>query len=395
MSSAGQATSCDVLIIGAGAAGLMCAIEAGKRGRKAVVLEKSDRPGKKILISGGGRCNFTNLYSTPGNFISVNPEFCKSALARYTPHDFIRLVERHGISYHEKKSGQLFCDRSARDILDMLLAECRQTGVSIQTGVDVSELKPSDRWVVTANSRIYTAESVVVACGGPSIPRMGATGFGYEIAKQFGHPVVEPRPALVPLVWAEQERAIFSPLAGISADCEVTAGDATFRENILFTHKGLSGPAILQASSYWNEGETIEIDFLPGTDAIEWLESFSRRALPLARALQTIVPARLADVWSETYGLNKALTHYRKEELRLLAGKLNGWKIHPAGTEGFDKAEVTRGGVDTRGLSSKTMESNAVPGLYFVGEVVDVTGHLGGHNFQWAWASGYAAGQVV
>jgi hypothetical protein len=385
----------DVLIIGAGAAGLMCGIEAGKRGRKVIVLEKSDRPGKKILISGGGRCNFTNLHSTAAHFLSGNPDFCKSAFARYTPHDFVRLVERYGISYHEKKSGQLFCDRSARDILDMLLAECRQAGVSIQTGVDVSELKASDRWAVTANGRVYTAESVVVACGGPSISRMGATGFGYEIAKQFGHHVIEPRPALVPLVWAEPERAIFSPLSGISADCEVTASDMTFRENVLFTHKGLSGPAILQASSYWNEGEAIEINFLPGTDAMEWLESFSRRPVSLAQALQTVLPARLADVWSKTYGIAKTLNHYRKEELFKVAEKLNHWKIYPAGTEGFDKAEVTRGGVDTRELSSKTMESKKVPGLYFIGEVVDVTGHLGGHNFQWAWASGYAAGLVV
>jgi hypothetical protein len=386
---------CDVVIIGAGAAGLMCAIEAGKRGRAVVVLEKSDRPGKKILISGGGRCNFTNLHSTAAHFLSGNPDFCKSALARYTPHDFVRLVERHGISYHEKKLGRLFCDRSAVEILDMLLDECREAGVSIQTGVDVSELKASDRWAVTANGCVYMAESVVVACGGPSIPKMGATGFGYEIARQFGHTLVEPKPALVPLTWSETERAVFSPLSGVSTDCEVTANGVTFRENILFTHKGLSGPAILQASSYWDEGDAIEINFLPETDAIEWLESFSRRALPLARALQTVLPARLAEVWSGTYGLNKDLNHYRKEELRLVVGKLNGWKIHPAGTEGFDKAEVTRGGVDTRGLSSKTMESKKVPGLYFIGEVVDVTGHLGGHNFQWAWASGHAAGQAV
>lgn len=385
----------DVVIIGAGAAGLMCAIEAGKRGRRVMALEKSDRPGKKILISGGGRCNFTNLHSTPANFISVNPDFCKSALARYTPHDFVRLVEQHGIAYHEKKLGQLFCDRSANDILDMLLDESRKVGVRIKTGVDVSAISKSDRWSVTTGDGNYSCQSLVVACGGPSIPKMGATGFGYDIARQFDHTIVEPRPALVPLMWVEKDSSIFSPLSGLSVDCEVTADGVTFRENILFTHKGLSGPAILQASSYWKEGTAIEINLLPGTNAMEWLEPFSRRPVSLAQALQTVLPARLAGTWSDTYGLDKALNHYRKEELRRIAETLNRWKMYPAGTEGFDKAEVTRGGVDTRELSSKTMESKKAPGLYFIGEVVDVTGHLGGHNFQWAWASGYAAGQVV
>ncbi len=395
MTETDRAIFSDVLIIGAGAAGLMCGIEAGKRGRKVIVLEKSDRPGKKILISGGGRCNFTNLHSAQTNFFSANPDFYRSALARYTPRDFIRLVERHGIAYHEKKLGQLFCDRSAVEILDMLLDECREAAVSIETGVDVTAVSKSSRWSVTAHGRIYSAESLVVASGGPSIPKMGATGFGYEIARQFGHTLVEPKPALVPLTWTETEHTVFSPLSGVSTDCEVTANGITFRENILFTHKGLSGPAVLQASSYWNEGEAIEINFLPETDAMEWLESFSRRPVSLAQALQTVLPARLADVWSKTYGIAKTLNHYRNEELFKVAEKLNHWKIYPAGTEGFDKAEVTRGGVDTRELSSKTMESKKVPGLYFIGEVVDVTGHLGGHNFQWAWASGHAAGLVV
>jgi len=383
----------DVLVLGGGAAGLMCAIEAGKRGRRVAVLERSERIGKKILISGGGRCNFTNLHCRPENFISVNPHFCKSALARYTPDDFIALVRKHGIAYHEKKLGQLFCDGSAREIVAMLEQECAWAGVQIFTGTDIGEVRRTDAFEVTTGTASFVAPALVVATGGLSIPKIGATSFGYELARQFGLKIQPCRPALVPLLFDAHDRQRYSDLAGVSAEVVAWSDGQRFREKMLFTHRGLSGPAILQISSYWKAGDAITLDLAPQADPLAAIRSSTshRDAALLRHALRSELPLRFADRWLE---LN-APAGFTNAALDRLSGALHSWSITPAGTEGYEKAEVTAGGIDTDELSAKTMESRRVPGLYFVGEVVDVTGHLGGFNFQWAWASGFAAGQAV
>ena len=371
----------------------MCAIEAGKRGRRVAVLEHAERAGKKILISGGGRCNFTNLVCTAENFLSSNPHFCKSALARYTPEDFIALVEKHRVPYHEKTLGQLFCDRAARDITALLEEECREAGVRIFVNTPVRQVRKTSAFIIDAGEHEFHAPAVVVATGGLSIPKMGATGFGYELARQFGVRLIECRPALVPLTFDAANTKSYGNLAGVSTDVIASHGKQSFRGKMLFTHRGVSGPAILQISSYWKKPESIVIDLLPGRQATaELLQSNSTRgrigATPVFRAL---LPARLADRWLDLH----APPDWTNRGLATLESNLHHWKITPGGTEGYDKAEVTAGGVDTNELSAKTMEARKVPGLYFIGEAVDVTGHLGGFNFQWAWASGYCAGQAV
>ncbi|MGP8251565.1 MAG: NAD(P)/FAD-dependent oxidoreductase [Terracidiphilus sp.] len=386
----------DVVILGAGAAGLMAAIEAGRRGRRVAVLERAERPGKKILISGGGRCNFTNLHTRPDNFLSANLHFAKSALARYTPPDFIALVERHGIAWHEKTLGQLFCDGSAQQIVDLLMAECAAAGVRVMTGTPVSEVRREDspgEFTVVADQSRFTAPALVVATGGLSIPRMGATGFGYEIARQFGVPIEPCRPALVPLTLAGAECELFVDLAGVSAPVVVSVGKRSFAEKILFTHRGLSGPAVLQISSYWKCPDAIRIDWAPARRLLAAMQTpHARRDLASAKAaLRAGLPARLADRLLDV----AAPASWTNHALDELERRLHGWTFTPSGTEGYEKAEVTAGGVSTSALSAQTMECRSVPGLYFIGEVVDVTGHLGGFNFQWAWASGAAAGRAV
>jgi predicted Rossmann fold flavoprotein len=388
----------DVVVVGGGAAGLMCAIEAGKRGRRVLVIERSEQIGKKILISGGGRCNFTNLHVTPENFFSANPHFCKSALARYTPSDFIALVERHGIAYHEKERGQLFCNLSAKLIVTMLADECRQAGVRIDVNGRVTAVeRAGDGFAIDTGGSSIQAASLVIASGGLSIPKMGATGFGYELAKKFGHSIVPTRAALVPLTLSTDDLARYQDLSGIALPVEATCNGQNFNGPMLFTHRGISGPAILQISSYWNPGEELQVNLLPGLDAMEWLleRQRSRPAAELKTVLGEAFPKRLAQRLSEIRFDRRPLRQYRAAELRQIAGQLQDWKFHPSGTEGYRTAEVTAGGVNTDELSSTTMESKKVAGLYFIGEVVDVTGHLGGFNFQWAWASGHAAGQVV
>ena len=383
----------DAIILGAGAAGLMCAIEAGKRGRRVAVLERAESIGKKILISGGGRCNFTNLHCHPENFLSSNPHFCKSALARYTPSDFIALVEKHRIPYHEKTLGQLFCDGSAREIVQMLEEECRRANVQIFPTTHVREVHRAGGFAVSTGETEFTAPALVVATGGLSIPKMGATGFGYELARQFGLKIKECRPALVPLTFHDEDRRRYCDLAGVSAEVVATVGHQHFREKMLVTHRGLSGPAILQISSYWKRSEPIAIDLAPGRDVTSSLrESNARRDLSAAKAaLRGALPQRFADCWLSANPPAQFTNHGLDE----FEGRLHRWDVTPAGTEGYDKAEVTAGGVDTDELSARTMESRKIPGLYFIGEVVDVTGHLGGFNFQWAWASGASAGQAL
>jgi predicted Rossmann fold flavoprotein len=383
----------DVIILGAGAAGLMCAIEAGRRGRRVAVLEHAGRIGKKILISGGGRCNFTNLHCQPENFISGNPHFAKSALAAYKPADFIRLVEKHGIAYHEKTLGQLFCDGSAQQIVCMLEAECNQSGVRIATNVKIKSVEHRDDFAVSAGEDEFHAPVLVVATGGLSIPKMGATSFGYELAKQFGLQVNATRPALVPLLLNSEDRHHYCDLAGVSAEVLASIGKQRCREKMLFTHRGLSGPAILQISSYWRPSSPVTIDLAPGQDfTVPIRNNFARRDLPsLKAALRAVLPQRLADRWLDLHP-PVAWTNHALAELER---QVHNWVVTPERTDGYDKAEVTAGGVDTNELSAKTMESRKVPGLYFIGEVVDVTGQLGGFNFQWAWASGFCAGQAV
>ena len=393
-------TQTDVVIIGGGAAGLFCAITAGKRGRRVIVLEHADRIGKKIAISGGGRCNFTNLNTSADNFISANPHFCKSALARYTPIDFVSLVEKHSIAYHEKKLGQLFCDGSSRAIIEMLLTEARDAGVEIRCNSvvrSVGRLEPpglngSAFEVETPNDRIVS-ESLVVASGGLSIPPLGATDLGYRLARQFDLAVIEPRAALVPFVLSSAAQRELTPLSGISLDALVSCRGQEFRENILITHRGLSGPAILQISSYWHPGDTITIDLLPGHDARALLLEAENRETSLANFLSQFLPRRFANAWCALNFESKALKHYTPRQVADIAQKLKRWELTPVGTEGYKKAEVTAGGVSTAELSSQSMGVKSIPGLYFIGEVVDVTGHLGGYNFQWAWASGFAAGE--
>lgn len=391
---AAAARQFDVIVLGGGAAGLMCAAEAGKRGQRVLVAEHADAPGKKILISGGGRCNFTNIHTAPDRYLSQNPHFAKSALSRYSPRDFLDLVEAHGIAWHEKTLGQLFCDGSAKQIVDMLLAECARGNVTVETGAEVREVRHSDgAFEVDLPTGTVAAPKLVVATGGPSIPKMGATGFAYDLARQFGLKIVQPRPALVPLTLA-QEDALFRELSGVSTEVVASAGKAQFREAALLTHRGLSGPAILQISSYWQHGEPIALDFLPDRDP-DWLVD-AKRDKPrgtLRARLREALPARLADTLADRIGLETAFADTKDAALRDAGRRLANWQFIPNGTEGYAKAEVTAGGVSTAELSSKTMEAKKCPGLYFIGEAVDVTGWLGGYNFQWAWASAVAAAQ--
>ncbi|HEY0375611.1 MAG TPA: NAD(P)/FAD-dependent oxidoreductase [Pyrinomonadaceae bacterium] len=385
----------DVIVIGGGAAGLFCAIHAGRRGRRVLVLEHAERVGKKIGISGGGRCNFTNVHTTAENFISANPHFAKSALAQYTPADFVALVEQHGIRYHEKKLGQLFCDGSSRQIIDMLLDECREAGVEILCRCAVREVRKSDEFGLETSQGSFNAAALVVATGGLSIPTLGATDFGYRLAQQFGLRVEEPRPALVPFTLAPQVLSRLATLSGVSLDALVGCRGKEFRENVLITHRGLSGPAVLQISSYWRAGEPVSINLLPDEDALFLLAQDENAEVELVSLLARHLPRRFAQAWCELYATSKRLKHYGAREVEDIARGLHEMRITPSGTEGFRKAEVTAGGVSTAEVSSRTMEAARVPGLYFIGEVVDVTGQLGGFNFQWAWASGHAAGRHV
>lgn len=396
----------DVVIIGAGAAGLMCAAVAGARGRRVLVLDSANKVGKKILMSGGGRCNFTNMHCTPDNFISSNPHFVKSALSRYTPWDFIALVEKHGVPYHEKKLGQLFCDRSSKDIVRLLLDECDAAGVEVLTHSPANHIRlgsqqnpncPRSPHRLQTPGFSVSCESLVIATGGYSIPTLGATGFGFDFARSLGIPVLPTRAGLVPITLEPKQLAKFRDLAGVSVDTLTTAGGAAFRENILFTHKGLSGPAILQASSYWQPGEALDIDLFPDLDLADYIHTAQRQRpkLELKNLLGEQLTKRVAQRWCDLWLDNKPLDQLSKDDILRVESACKPWTVRPAGTEGYRTAEVTLGGVDTNALSSKTMEAHNHPGLYFIGEVVDVTGHLGGHNFQWAWASGHAAGSYV
>ncbi|NNM78171.1 NAD(P)/FAD-dependent oxidoreductase [Sphingomonas sp. ID1715] len=384
------------MVLGGGAAGLMCAAVAGQRGRRVIAVEHADAPGKKILISGGGRCNFTNIHTAPDRYLSANPHFAKSALGRYTPQDFLGLVERHRIAWHEKTLGQLFCDGSARQIVDLLLDECAAGDVELMLGQAPGEIAHADgRFRVQVGARVLHAPALVIATGGPSIPKLGATGFAYDLARRFGLKLVEPRPALVPLTLGGEE-ALFRTLSGVATEVIASAGKASFREAALFTHRGLSGPAILQVSSYWRHGQPVAIDFLPDRTP-DWLIEAKRTSprATLRSELARALPDRLADTLSERLGLTRELANLPDAQLRAAAARLAGWTFQPNGTEGFAKAEVTVGGISTAELSSRTMESRKLPGLYAIGEAVDVTGWLGGYNFQWAWASGWAAGVAI
>ena len=387
----------DVVITGAGAAGLMCAIEAGKRGRRVLLLEHADRVGKKILISGGGRCNFTNWSATPDDYQSQNPFFCISALTRYQPQDFIDLVEKHHIPYHEKKLGQLFCDGASVEIVRMLLAECETAGVTIRLRCKVTGISRDNGFLTRTNLGAIISDSLVMATGGPSIPQMGATGFSQEVARQFGLRVTPVRPGLVPLTFQGAALEFCQRLAGLSIPCRAACNGASFEENLLFTHKGVSGPAMLQISSYWSEGESIRVDLLPNLDLVAHLkeQQVSRPRAELATILSSLLPTKFVKAMGETILSNRPLAGLSAKDLDSVSEALKAWTLSPAGTEGYRKAEVALGGVDTTDLSSKTMAAVKVPGLFFIGEGVDVTGPLGGYNFQWAWASGYCAGQYV
>jgi predicted Rossmann fold flavoprotein len=393
-------TNADILIIGGGAAGLMCAITAAGRGREVIVLEGSNRIGKKILMSGGGRCNFTNLYCEPSRFISRNPHFCKSALSRYTQHDFVALVEKHGIPYHEKAAGQLFCDVSSKDIVRMLQDECDAATVRIETSCQVERIARTEHFTVSTDKGTFSANALVIAAGGLSIPKMGATAFGYEVARQFGLHVLETHAGLVPFTFTGSAHEMTTRLAGVSTPATVTVDKATFTGDILFTHRGLSGPAILQISSYWQPGNAVSIDLFPGTDAGDFLlaAKSEQPRVVLRTVLATRLPRALVTELQDLFWPAHEATplgEISNETLSRIASELQDWKLKPAATEGYRTAEVTLGGVDTDELSSRTMEAKKQPGLYFIGEVVDVTGHLGGFNFQWAWASGHAAGMAV
>ncbi|MEI9409461.1 NAD(P)/FAD-dependent oxidoreductase [Mesorhizobium salmacidum] len=389
--------SYDVVIIGAGAAGMMCAVEAAKRGRSVLILDHAAAPGEKIRISGGGRCNFTNIHTSPKNFISRNPHFCISALSRYTQRDFIALVERHGIAYHEKTLGQLFCDGSARQIIDMLVSEMRGRGAELVLSTRVETVgKTEQGFELALSTGAVSCQSLVMACGGKSIPKMGATGFGYELAERFGLAIVETRPALVPLTFDAKTLERLSPLAGNAVDAEIACGKTRFSEAMLFTHRGVSGPSILQISSYWREGDEIRIAMLPGVDVAEFVRAAKRDNG--RQAVQTVLanhlPKRLAQAIAERTGLDGNLADLSEVQIKTVEAAVNDWRIKPAGSEGYRTAEVTLGGVDTNGLDQKTMQAKSIPGLFFIGEVVDVTGWLGGYNFQWAWSSGWVAGQA-
>ncbi|SIO18389.1 hypothetical protein SAMN02745824_3260 [Parasphingorhabdus marina DSM 22363] len=389
-------TAYDAIILGAGGAGLMCAAIAGQRGKNILVIDHAAEPGKKILISGGGRCNFTNIHTAPDRFLSENRHFAKSALSRYTATDFVDLVNRHNIAWHEKTLGQLFCDGSAKQIVAMLLAECPENHVKLSLGMPISDVSHADgEYCVTCGDRTAKASSLVIATGGPSIPKMGATGFAYELGRKFGLKIVEPRPALVPLTLGGEE-TLFRSLSGVSAPVIASCGKTAFREAALFTHKGLSGPAILQISSYWQHGLPVTVNFLPDR-AIGWLVDLKRAQprMQLKKAIAECLPARLSETLIDRIALTGDLGNLADRKLEDAARRLADWRFMPNGTEGFAKAEVTAGGISTAGLSSKNMEARQMPGLYAIGEAVDVTGWLGGYNFQWAWASGYAAAQAL
>lgn len=392
----------DAIVIGAGAAGMMCAMTAGARGRRVLLLDHADAPGKKILISGGGRCNFTNLYAGPENFLSGNPHFCKSALARYTQHDFIALIDKHGIAWHEKTLGQLFCDGPAKAVVAMLMAECDSVGVDLRlshriTDIDRPEAGGQGRFRISTDKGDFAADSVVLASGGLSIPKIGATGFAHDVARRFGLKLSDIRPGLVPLTFADDELDMMRSLSGVSLDCVATAGRTSFAEAMLFTHRGLSGPAILQISSCWRDGGEITLDMLPGSDAAALLID-AKRDRPRVEGktvLADLVPSRLAAALAERHLPARPMGEMPDRTLAALGALINRWRLTPAGSEGYAKAEVTLGGIDTGELSSKTMEARNVPGLFVIGEAVDVTGWLGGYNFQWAWSSGFAAGEAA
>lgn len=388
----------DVIIIGAGAAGLMCAIEAGKRGRRVLLLDHAKKPGEKIRISGGGRCNFTNIYTAPERFLSQNPHFCKSALSRYRPQDFIALVEKHGLTYHEKTLGQLFCDQRSGAIIDMLVAECETAGVTISLETEIESVSGHGPYILQTTQGACQSPALVIATGGPSIPKMGASSFAYDIARQYGLEIIEPQPALVPLTFTDDILTLTKTLSGVAVDpVTVTCGKTSFREALLFTHRGLSGPAILQISSYWTAGDEITINLLPDTDMLEALKE-ARSAQPkqmLHTALTAHLPERLAKEIAVRAGHDERLADLSDKKLEAVAVSINHWRVKPNGSEGYRTAEVTKGGISTKELSSKTFEIHNVPGLYFIGEAIDVTGWLGGYNFQWAWASGWCCGQAV
>lgn len=389
----------DVIIIGAGAAGLMCAMEAGKRGRRVLALDHADKLGEKIRVSGGGRCNFTNIHTHPDRFLSRNPHFSKSALSRYTPRDFTDMIERHNIAWHEKTLGQLFCDESARDVVHILLKETAAAGVIIKLDTKITEVRPlDDGFAIETANGVYTAEKLVIATGGPSIPKIGASGFGYRIAQQFGLHVIEPRPALVPLTFDEAQLAAMKPLSGVSVDpAVVSCNGASFREAVLFTHRGLSGPAILQISSFWTPGSTVNVNFCPDLDVAALLKQ-ARQKQPrkiLHNIIAEWLPSRLAETLALQSGHDVTMAELSDKKIADVVAAITNWSVIPQGTEGYRTAEVTLGGVDTNELSSRTFEAKKVPGLYFIGEVIDVTGWLGGYNFQWAWSSGWCCGQEV
>ncbi len=385
----------DVIIIGAGASGLMCAMEAGKRGRSVLVLDHEEKIGNKIRISGGGRCNFTNLNCGYENYLSENLQFCKSALARFTPSDFVDLLRRHNIGFHEEDNGRLFCDRSSIDIINMLRRECDQTAVEIRLHSRILTLRKSDHFIIKADQDSFQSESLVIATGGLSFPQLGATDYGYRIARRFGLKVTPPKPALVPLTFQPKDLKTFGELSGISINASVSCRGRQFREKILFTHDGLSGPAVLQISLYWNEGDSILIDLLPDTDIFELFLEKKGSRIEMRNLLSRFFPERFARKWSQVYSHSKPINRYSLKELQYIARLLHNWEIKPDRTYGYGKAEVTRGGVATDEISSTTMEARKIPGLYFVGEVIDVTGQLGGYNLHWAWASGCAAGQYA
>ena len=386
----------DAIVLGAGGAGLMCAATAGQRGRRVLVIDHADAPGKKILISGGGRCNFTNIHTAPDRFLSANPHFCTSALRRYQPDDFVGMVDRYGIAWHEKTLGQLFCDEAAKQIVAMLMDECEQGEVGFAFGSNITEVSHSDGvYTVRHGDRVSRAPALVIATGGPSIPKMGATGFAYDLARQFGLKIVEPRPALVQFTLGGED-VLFRELSGVATEVVASVGASSFREAALFTHRGLSGPAMLQISSYWRSGDPVTVNFLTDVEA-GWLRALKRSGprTQVKSALSAALPVRLAETLAQRLLPSGALIGHRDDALAAAEQQLASWIFHPNGTEGFAKAEVTVGGISTAGLSSQTMEARAVPGLYAIGEAVDVTGWLGGYNFQWAWSSGWAAGQAI
>lgn len=385
----------DIIIIGAGASGLICASEAGKRGRSVLVLDHSQKIGSKIRISGGGRCNFTNLHISSDRYISQNPHFCRSALSRYTPEEFISLLRKHRIPFHEKEAGQLFCEATSSEIIVMLRAECDKTGAEFLLGCSVKNIRNNGLFVVETNKGTFQSKSLVIATGGLSYPKLGASDFGFRIAEQFKINVISPRPGLVPFTLSGKELEIFRGLSGVSINAEVTSNRVCFQGSILLTHRGLSGPAMLQISSYWNKGDLLSIDLLPGVNAYEFLLANRQSRKEIKTLLSQYLPSRFVQTWCKHYLQTKPVCQFNEKELKDAAEKLHAWHVKPSGTEGYSAAEVTVGGIDTNEVSSKTMETKKLPGLYFIGEILDVTGQLGGYNLHWAWASGHAAGQYV